>query len=64
MIKVLMADDHAILRHGLKQLFVWAGDIVVAAEAINGQEVLEQLHKEMLNNVDHEKDPNVPPKVR
>ncbi len=46
MIKVLMADDHAILRHGLKQLFVWAGDIVVAAEAINGKEVLEYLHKE------------------
>ena len=25
---------------------------------------MEQVHKEMLNNVDHEKDPNVPPKVR
>jgi DNA-binding NarL/FixJ family response regulator len=43
MIKVLMADDNAILREGLKQLFLWAGDIIVSGIAINGKQVLEQL---------------------
>jgi DNA-binding NarL/FixJ family response regulator len=43
MIKVLMADDNAILREGLKQLFLWAGDILVSGIAINGAQVLEQL---------------------
>ncbi|MGD0958488.1 MAG: response regulator transcription factor [Methylomonas sp.] len=43
MIKVLMADDNAILREGLKQLFKWAGDILVSGIAINGLQVLEQL---------------------
>lgn len=38
-----MADDHAILREGLKQLFAWVGDINVAGEAINGEQVIEQL---------------------
>lgn len=45
MIKVLMADDHAILRAGLKQLFALTDDIVVAAEAINGDQVLEQVER-------------------
>ena len=43
MIKVFMGDDHAILREGLRQLFAWAGDILVAGEAVNGKQVLEQL---------------------
>ncbi|WP_347987039.1 response regulator transcription factor [Methylomonas sp. AM2-LC] len=43
MIKVLMADDNDILREGLKQLFLWAGDIFVSGIAINGAQVLEQL---------------------
>ena len=38
-----MADDHAILREGLKQLFAWAGDIAVAGIAVDGKQVLEQL---------------------
>lgn len=46
MIKVLMADDHAILREGLKQLFAWAGDIVVSSEAVNGTQVLEELGRD------------------
>ena len=43
MIRVLIADDHVIVRSGLKQLFALMGDIVVAGEATNGSEVLEAL---------------------
>ena len=43
MIKVLMADDHPLLREGLMQLFLWAGDITVAEVAVNGLQVLEKL---------------------
>lgn len=43
MIKVLIADDHVIVRSGLKQLFGLMGDINVAGEAANGEEVLEAL---------------------
>jgi len=42
-IKVLIADDHVIMRNGLKQLCEDMGDIVVAGEARNGDEVLELL---------------------
>jgi DNA-binding NarL/FixJ family response regulator len=42
-IRVLIADDHVIVRGGLKQLFALVGDIVVAGEATNGAEVLEAL---------------------
>ncbi|HEY2953479.1 MAG TPA: response regulator transcription factor [Verrucomicrobiae bacterium] len=43
MIKVLIADDHAIVRRGLKQIVAETGDIVVGGEAINGDEVMEQV---------------------
>jgi DNA-binding NarL/FixJ family response regulator len=43
MIRVLIADDHAIMRGGLRQLIGLASDIVVAAEATNGNQVLELL---------------------
>lgn len=45
MIRVLLADDHALMREGLKQLFEYADDIVVAGEASNGDEVLVALKK-------------------
>lgn len=45
MIRVLLADDHALMREGLKQLFEYADDIEVAAEASNGEEVLAVLQK-------------------
>ena len=35
MIRILVADDHAILRNGLKQLFELEADIIVAGEATN-----------------------------
>ena len=40
MIKILIADDHAIVRQGLKQIVAESGDMVVAGEAANGQEAL------------------------
>ncbi len=43
MIKMLIADDHAIVRKGLKHLCESMGDVVVAGEAANGDEVLKIL---------------------
>ncbi|CAE6730842.1 response regulator [Paraburkholderia haematera] len=43
MINVLIADDHAVVRGGLKQIIATTTDIVVAAEAAQGSEVLERL---------------------
>ena len=45
MIKILIADDHAIVRQGLKQIFEENPDMVVADEASNGQEVLNKVWK-------------------
>jgi len=45
MIKVLIADDHAIVREGLKQIVSEPSDMVVADEAANGNEVLEKTLK-------------------
>jgi two-component system, NarL family, invasion response regulator UvrY len=43
MIKVLVADDHELMRIGLKMLLEGTEDIVVSAEATNGEEVLDKL---------------------
>lgn len=40
MIRVLIADDHALLRHGLKALLGASGGIEVVAEAADGREAL------------------------
>jgi DNA-binding NarL/FixJ family response regulator len=40
MIRVLLADDHAIVRAGLREVLNDTGDIEVVGEATNGQEVL------------------------
>ncbi len=42
MIKLLVADDHAIVRKGIAQIIAETTDIVVAGEARNGQEVMEK----------------------
>jgi DNA-binding NarL/FixJ family response regulator len=39
MIKILLADDHALLREGLKKSFEAAGDDVVG-EAATGEEAV------------------------
>ena len=43
MIKVLIADDHPIVRQGLRQILSDTPDLRVAGEAVNGQEALEQV---------------------
>jgi len=46
MIRLLLADDHAIVRSGLKQIFALQADLAVQGEASNGSEVLERLRQE------------------
>jgi len=43
MIRILIADDHAIVRGGLKQLFAIVQDIEVAGEAVNGLQAIDIL---------------------
>ena len=43
MIRVVVADDHQILREGLKQLLLAAGDLQVVGEAADGFEVLQRI---------------------
>lgn len=43
MIRVLVADDHTIVREGLKQILAKSGDMLVAGEAANGNEVLRMV---------------------
>jgi len=47
MIKVLLADDHSIVRAGLRRIVEESGDMVVVAEAANGREAIQQAHKTM-----------------
>jgi DNA-binding NarL/FixJ family response regulator len=39
----VVADDHTIVREGLKQLLTAAGDLTVVGEAQNGHEVIERV---------------------
>jgi len=45
MIKIMVADDHAIVREGLKQILAETPDIVVGGEAGDAQEVLKQVRE-------------------
>jgi len=50
-IQIVIADDHAVLRDGLRALLSYCDDIEVVGEAQNGQEavaVCEQLHPEVI----------------
>lgn len=51
MIKVLIADDHAVVRKGLKQILTDASLKVSSSEASNGLEALEKIRKEDYNVV-------------
>lgn len=46
MIRILIADDHDILRAGLKHILQESGDIVVGGEASDGYQVLTQVRSE------------------
>ena len=43
MIRIVIADDHAIVREGLKQVLGAAGDMTVTGEAQNGSEVMQRV---------------------
>lgn len=41
MIRILIADDHTLMRDGLKQILATAGDMLVAGEACDGFQTLD-----------------------
>jgi two-component system invasion response regulator UvrY len=45
MIKILIADDHSIVREGLKQIVAESPEMAVRGEAVNGRQVLKLVHK-------------------
>jgi two-component system, NarL family, invasion response regulator UvrY len=45
MIKILIADDHPLIRNGLKQIISRENDIEVTCEASNAEEVFELIKK-------------------
>jgi DNA-binding NarL/FixJ family response regulator len=45
-IRVLLADDHAVVRKGIREFLTEPGDIDVVAEASNGDEAIALLEKE------------------
>ncbi len=45
MIKLLVADDHVIVRKGIEQIIAETHDIIIAGEASNGYEVIEKVRK-------------------
>lgn len=47
MIRILVADDHGVVRRGIAQILDGSNDLVIAAEASTGEEALELAkHKE------------------
>ncbi|BCM26190.1 response regulator [Methyloradius palustris] len=46
MIRLLIVDDHELMREGLKQLFEKSDDIIVAAEAATGEALLAYLQQD------------------
>ncbi|MCM2251010.1 MAG: response regulator transcription factor [Ramlibacter sp.] len=45
MIRIVIADDHAIVREGLKRIISDTGDMTVAGEAADGSEVMKQVRE-------------------
>ena len=45
MTRLVIADDHTIVREGLKQVLAAAGDLTVIAEAQNGAEVMQRVRE-------------------
>ena len=43
MTRILLADDHTLVREGLKQILSATPDLVVAGEAVNGDEALARV---------------------
>jgi two-component system invasion response regulator UvrY len=49
MIRVLITDDHAIVRDGLRQVVSETADIVIGAEAANAAETLDRLREAVVD---------------
>ena len=47
MIKILLADDHSIVRDGLRRIVEDAGDMTVIAEAADGAEAIQQVQEKV-----------------
>lgn len=47
MIKIMLVDDHEMVREGIKQLIEFDGDIKVISQASNGEDCLKQLSVEL-----------------
>ena len=47
MIRVLLADDHSIVRAGLRRLVEDAGDMVVVADAADGREAIKKVQESL-----------------
>ncbi|MEA3240784.1 MAG: response regulator transcription factor [Pseudomonadota bacterium] len=47
MIKVLLADDHSIVRAGLARIIAESGDMEVIAEAADGRETIDLVQKKL-----------------
>ena len=50
-INIMIADDHSMVREGLKQLLELDGDIIVNAEASNGKmciDILDEIQTDVL----------------
>jgi DNA-binding NarL/FixJ family response regulator len=48
-IRLVIADDHAIVRGGLRKIFALVPDLEVVGEAVNGGEVLERVRHDPLD---------------
>lgn len=46
MTRVLLADDHAIIRDGVKEILADTDDLLVAGEAANGNDVLRLVNEQ------------------
>ncbi len=46
MIKILIADDHAIVRQGLQQIVKTSPDMAVVGEAVDGEDALSKIRAE------------------
>ena len=42
-VKIMIADDHSMIREGLKNLLELDGDIQVISEAVDGEDCLDKL---------------------
>ena len=53
-VKVMIADDHSMIREGLKQLLELEGDFEVIAEACDGVDCLERIWNRSACGIGHQ----------